>query len=176
MSIISTFSQTCLRHFVESINNVREKFPYTFPSDSCAVNEEPLAERPRCECIDVEISMIFEEVRDIAVSHCNPRFTVTGHLVAAILFESSSFPDFEQCFPTKAMESAAASFPFLDEMKLHSELSVTYKRPESRLWSRSTTVLVLKAIITIPMTVCKAERRFSTLNRVKTFFRNTTSE
>ena len=30
------------------------------------------------------------------------------------------------CFPTKAVESAAASFPFLDEMTLHSELSVIY--------------------------------------------------
>ena len=74
--------------------------------------------------------MILAEVGDILVPHCSSRFTVTGHLVVAALFESSSSPNFEQCFPTKALETAAVSFPFRDEMKLHSELSVTYSRPE----------------------------------------------
>ena len=40
----------------------------------------------------------------------------------------------------------------------------------------SETVLLLKAIITVPMTSCEAERCFSTLKRVKTFLRNTMSE
>ena len=38
-------------------------------------------------------------------------FEVAGHFVAATLFESNSFPNFEQCLPTKAVESAATSFP-----------------------------------------------------------------
>ena len=126
--ISSTFIQTCLRNFVVSINNVREKFSYIFHNDSCAVNEEPLAKRSRCECFDEEISMVLEEVCDIVISHCSSRFAVTGHFVAATLFESSSFPYFEQCFPSMALESAAASFPFLDEMKLHSELHFIKKR------------------------------------------------
>ena len=137
--------------------------------------------------------MVLEEVCDIVISHCSSRFAVTGHLVAATLFESSSFPYFEQCFPSMALESAAASFPFLDEMKLHSELSVIYSRPEFRhccgavpllqlliesnlAETFSETVLLLKAIITVPMTSCEAERCFSTLKRVKTFLRNTISE
>ena len=41
--ISSTFIQTCLRNFVVSINNVREKISDIFHNDSCAVNEEPLA-------------------------------------------------------------------------------------------------------------------------------------
>ena len=53
------------------------------------------------------------EVCDFVISHYSSRFAVTGHLVAATLFESSLFPNFEQCFPTKAVESIAASFPFL---------------------------------------------------------------
>ena len=133
--------------------------------------------------------MILEEACDILVSRCSSRFAVTGHLVAAIHFESSSFPIFEQCFPTKAVESATASFPFLDEMKLHSELSVIYSRPKFRhgcgaipllrlliesnfAETFSETVLLLKAIITVPRTICEVERCFSTLKRVKAFLRN----
>ena len=73
------------------------------------------------------------------------------------------------------------------------ELSVIYSRPEFRQCCRavplfqlliesnladtfSETVLLLKAIITIPMTSCGAERCFSTLKRVKSFLRNTMSE
>ena len=191
--ISSTFIQTCLRHFVLSVHNGREKIPDIFHNNSCAVNEEPLAKRPRCECFDEEMSMVLKEVCDIVISHCSSRFDVTGHLVAATLFESSSFPNFEQCFPTKAVESATISSPFLDETTLHSELSVIYSRPEFRqccgavplLQLRvesnlaetfSETVLLLKAIITVPMTSCEAERCFSTLKRVKTVLRNTMSE
>ena len=78
-------------------------------------------------------------------------------------------------------------------MKLHSELSVTYRRLEFRQCcgtvplfqlliasnlaeNFSETVLLLKAITTIPMTPRDAERRFSTLMRVKTFLRITMSE
>ena len=130
--ISSSFIQTCLRHCVLSVHTVWEQIPDIFHNNSCAVNEEPLAKRPRCQCFDEEMSMILKEVCDIVISHCRSRFEVTGHLVAVTLFESSSFPNFEQCFPTKAVESAAISFPFLDETKLHSELSALYSRPDFR--------------------------------------------
>ena len=139
------------------------------------------------------VSMILKEMCDIVISHCSSRFEVAGHLVAATLFESGSFPNFEQCFPTKAVEIAATRFPFLDHTKLHSELSIIYSRPEFRQCcgavpslqlliesnlaeTFSETVLLLKAIITVSMTSCEAERCFSTLKRVKTFLRNTMSE
>ena len=110
-----------------------------------------------------------------------------------LFFDSGSFSSFEQCFPTKVVEVAAKSFPFLDESRFCSELSVIYSRPEFRQCCRavplfqlliesnladtfSETVLLLKAIITIPMTSCEAERCFSALKRVKTFLRNTMSE
>ena len=64
--ISSTFIQTCIRNFVVSIKNAREKFPDIFHNDACAVNEEPLAKRPRCECFDEEISMRLGEVCDVA--------------------------------------------------------------------------------------------------------------
>ena len=64
--ISSTFIQTCIRNFVVSINNARKKFPEIFHNDSCAVNEEPLAKRPRCECFDEETSMRLGEVCDVA--------------------------------------------------------------------------------------------------------------
>ena len=88
-----------------------------------------------------------------------------------------------------AVEGVTAPFPFLDEMNLHSELSVTYSRPEFRhgfgavpllqllikshlAETFSETMLLLKAIITVPITFGEAERCFSTLKRVKTFMRN----
>ena len=112
-----------------SINNVKEKVPDVFHNDCCAVNEEPIAKGSRCECFDQDILMTSEEVCDVVVSHCSARYAVTGHLAAATLFESSAFLNFEQCYPTKAVESVTASFPFPDEMKLYSELSVIYSRP-----------------------------------------------
>ena len=90
----------------------------------------------------------------------------------------------------KAVENVTESFPFLDEMKLHSELSVIYSRLEVRnccgavpllqlliesnlAETFSETVLLLKPIISLPMTFYEAERCFSTL---KTFLRSTRSE
>ena len=64
--ISSTFIQTCIKNFVVSINNAREKIPDIFHNDSCAVNEEPLAKRPRCEYFDQEISMRLGKVCDVA--------------------------------------------------------------------------------------------------------------
>ena len=64
--ISSTFIQTCIRNFVVLLTNAREKIPDIFYNDSCAVNEEPLAKRPRCECFDEEISMRLGEVCDVA--------------------------------------------------------------------------------------------------------------
>ena len=79
----STYIQTCLGNFVVSTNNIREKIRDIFHNDSCTVNEQPLAKKPRCEFYDEEISIMLEEVCDIAVSHCSSRFAVAGHLVAA---------------------------------------------------------------------------------------------
>ena len=42
--------------------------------------------------------MILEEVCDSVELNCSSRFAATGHLVAATLFESSSFPNSEQYF------------------------------------------------------------------------------
>ena len=122
-----------------------------------------------------------------------PKNIASPPLVAATLFDSGSFSIFEQCFPTMVVEVAAKYFPFLDESKFCSELSVIYSRSELRQCcgaapffqfliesnladTFSEAVLLLKAIITIPMTSCEAERCFSTLKRVKTFLRNTMSE
>ena len=64
--ISSTFIQTCIRNFVVSLNNAREKIPDIFHNDSCSVNEEPLAKRPMCECFNEEFSMRLGEVCDVA--------------------------------------------------------------------------------------------------------------
>ena len=85
--------------------------------------------------------------------------------------------------PKKVVQSVI-SFPLLDEMKLQSELSLIYSRPEFRhgcgavpllqlliesnlAETFSETVLLLKTTITVPMIFYVAERCFSTLKRVK---------
>ena len=130
-----------LTKFVKSINNVREKIPDIFNNTSCTMSEEPLAKRPRSSSIDEETSLILKEVCDIIISHCCSWFEFTGHLVAATLFDSGSFFSFEQCFPTKVVEVAAKSFPFLDESRFCSELSVIYSRPEFRQCCRAVPLL-----------------------------------
>ncbi len=82
---------------------------------------------------------------------------------------------------------------FLDETKLKSELAVIYSRSEFRqccgavpllqlliesnlVDTFSVTVLLLKTVITIPISSSEGERCFSTLKRIKNFLRNTMSE
>ena len=69
--------QTCIRNLVVSINIVREKIPAIFHNDSCAINEELIEKRTRCECFDEEISMRLREVCDVVISHCSSRLAVT---------------------------------------------------------------------------------------------------
>ena len=64
--ISSTFIQTCIRNFLVSVNNARENIPDIFHNDSCAVNEKPLAKRPRWEYFDEGISIRLGEVCDVA--------------------------------------------------------------------------------------------------------------
>ena len=80
-----------------------------------------------------------------------------------------------------------------EKLKLQSELTVIYGRQDfyncsgavpllqlfydnNLIGTFSETVRLLNILITIPMTSCEAERCFSTLKRVKTFLRNTTTD
>ena len=77
-----------------------EKKPSIVNNDSCAVTEEPLAKDQGVNGVNgvnEEMSMILEEVCDIVISRCSSKLAVNGLLVAAALFESSSFPNIEQC-------------------------------------------------------------------------------
>ena len=69
-------------------------------------------------------------VCDIIVTICCQRFDFTDHLITATLFESDSFSRYERCFQSDVLKNAIESFPFLDGVKLKSELSVLYSRQE----------------------------------------------
>ncbi|PSN35237.1 hypothetical protein C0J52_15518 [Blattella germanica] len=83
--------------------------------------------------------------------------------------------------------------PFLEEKRLKNELEVCYERPELRKVSGAVMLLnlilgnklhcvfpeitiLLKILITMPMSTSEAERCFSMLKRIKTFLRNTMKE
>ena len=91
------------------------------------------------------------------------------------------------------MTAAIDAYPMWEKLKLQSELTVIYGRQDfyncsgavpllqlfydnNLIGTFSETVRLLNILITIPMTSCEAERCFSTLKRVKTFLRNTTTD
>ena len=130
---------------------------------------------------------------DIIISHCCFRFEFTDHLLAATLLQSESFAAFQKSFPVKTLKDTVTAYPFLEENKLLSEVSVIYCRMEFRQCCSavalhqllldsnlaeafSETVSLLEIIITIPMSSSEAERCFSTLKRVKNFLRNSRGE
>ena len=188
--------QTCptiikenIQNFIHAINDIRDRIPDFLTN----IQSTTSARRPRLSISVEENLRIFSEVCDIIISCCCSRFAFSEHLVAATLFDSQSFAKYDQCFPTEVVRNAVKSFPFLDGIKLQSELKVIYCRQEfcsscgsmallqlqmeSNLADTfSETVEFFKVLNTIPMTSCEAERCFSTLKRIKTFLRNTMVE
>ena len=178
-----------IQNFIHAINGIRDKIPDFLTNNQST----PSARSPRLSSSGEENLRIFSEVCDIIISHCCSRFAFSEHLVAATLFDSQSFAKYDQCFPTEVVRNAVKSFPFLDGIKLQSELKVIYCQQEFRSScgsmallqllmesnladTFSETVELLKVLNTIPMTSCEAERCFSTLTRIKTFLRNTMAE
>ena len=133
------------------------------------------------------------EVCDIVLAEIKDIFKFSGHLGAANLFQSEKFADYNENFPEQQVKFALETYKFVEEKKLHTELSTIYSTEEFRNISGavslmeffrdnnlcstfSESVKLLNVILTIPMTTCEAERSFSTLKRIKTFLRNTMSE
>ena len=163
----------------------RQELPFCLFSLLCYQSAPSSAKRPHLSIsgeVDLRNLRIFSEVCGIIISHCCKRFTFTEHLVAATLFESQLFAQYNQCFPTEVVRNAVKSFPVLDGIKLQSELTVIYSRQEIRSCCGSIALLQLimesnlADTFSEPMTSCEVERCFSTLKKIKTFLRNTMTE
>ncbi|KAJ8349613.1 hypothetical protein SKAU_G00247430 [Synaphobranchus kaupii] len=133
------------------------------------------------------------EVCDTILGHAKERFSFTKHLISATLLQGDKFQQYNSQFPEAALNTTMEAYPLLNKSKLKTELSLIYSNDEFKSCSGavalyqlfmgnnlqdtfSETVALLKIIITTPMTTAESERCFSTLKRIKTFFRNTMSQ
>lgn len=138
-------------------------------------------------------TIIGKEICDIIIVNINDLFEYKKHLIASNLFLSSNFDNYEKSFPQNDIVQTTKAYPFLNQKKLITELTVIYKRNDFKNLSGAVNLLkfiianqlqdifsetskLLKIVITIPMTTAEAERSFSTMKRIKTFLRNTMSE
>ena len=135
---------------------------------------------------------ILYEVCDVIINQCRDRFKYSGHLVAASLLDSGKFEIYALQFPKDKVTETCTYYPFLDQVKLESELRVLFNREDFHKCSGALSLLdfmvegnltnlfseitkLISVIVTLPMTSSEGERCFSTLKRIKSFLRNTMS-
>lgn len=155
--------------------------------------EDQIPKRRRTEAEHENNRAAALEVCDVIIDVAKERFAFSGHLVAASLFFSEKFSEYNMDFPERELTTAVAAYSMLDKQRLKTELSVIYMREEYKSITGATSLLnflisnsledalrevkkLLEIIVTVPMITTEAERTFSTLNRIKTFLRNSMSQ
>ncbi|XP_013875091.1 uncharacterized protein LOC106525406 [Austrofundulus limnaeus] len=140
-----------------------------------------------------DLQRVAIEVCDSVLNHISHRFSFTKHLISATLLTADKFPHYMDNFPEEELKTTVEAYPMLNKAKLKTELALIYSLEEFRSCSGavalhqlfmgnnlqdtfSETVTLLKILITTPMTTSESERCFSTINRIKTFLRNTVSQ
>ncbi|KAJ4925868.1 hypothetical protein JOQ06_008054 [Pogonophryne albipinna] len=137
------------------------------------------------------VMKVIKEACDTVISQVEQRFSQSDHLIAAKLVDSSFFPQHVLSLPTPELDCAVKCWPALgNKEKLKSELTMLYRHSELHTGNTAlsllksihennledtfaATVILVKIIVTTPMTTSESERNFSTLKRIKTFTRNT---
>ncbi|XP_072028442.1 zinc finger MYM-type protein 1-like [Amphiura filiformis] len=171
--------------FMKEIRNMRS----SIDSMSFDQNEdEPPSKRRRT---DVEsIKRACKEACDIMIVQAADRFSSVGNLVPLQLVDPNLFPSFAKEFPTEKLALVTELYPMVVKEKLRTELTVLYSRDEFQTAKSSLTLLqfliennlchtfsevclLLEISLTTPLVSAESERCFSTLNRIKTFLRNT---
>jgi hypothetical protein len=155
--------------------------------------EDQIPKRRRTEAEHGNNRAAALEVCDVIIDVAKERFAFSGHLVAASLFFSEKFSEYNIDFPERELTTAVAAYSMLDKQRLKTELSVIYMREEYKSITGATSLLnflisnnledalrevkkLLEIIVTVPMITTETERTFSTLNRIKTFLRNSMSQ
>lgn len=118
------------------------------------------------------------------------RFKDMSHLNCFSLLDHTRFAQYHCKFPTDSLDQVEKSYPLFDVAKLKSELEVVYTDPQFRVPQSTLMNVILEnglidvlselfrlllLYFTIPLTTSSAERPFSTLERVKTYLKNTMS-
>lgn len=178
-----------VREFLDNFSDAISKVRKTYASEE-VTTDEPNNKRRYSDYINPRNNRAAAlEVCDVIVNNIKDRFQFSDHLSASKLFLISNFKDYAINFPANDLRDTIKAYPTLNGEKLKTELQVLYSREDlhraagaaallqffmknnmSRTFSEC--VMLLKIIVTIPMTTVESERCFSTLNRIKTFLRN----
>ncbi|GBL78897.1 hypothetical protein AVEN_48874-1 [Araneus ventricosus] len=121
------------------------------------------------------------------------KFCFISDCSAVSLLEAPKFQKYEKKFPTQILDQTTDVYSMLQKDRLKTELRVIYSRSDFKNITGAISLLqfitennlqtkfpetykLLLIIVTTPVTTAEAERCFSTLKRVQTFLRSTTSE
>ena len=131
------------------------------------------------------------EVCDTLESQLSDKLDNSELIAAFCVVDPKRFEEFSHVFPTAHVNTFKRCFPFLEELKLSTELRVLYSNETFRAERASNAsslyryvlecglastfpqaVQVLQIVLCTPVSSAEPERCFSTLKRIKTSFRN----
>ncbi|XP_073450943.1 zinc finger MYM-type protein 1-like isoform X1 [Aquarana catesbeiana] len=189
-NIDSAHIKGSIQQFQQDIQKIRSSL-HSLVDQSTEVGSQP---KRRCSPNpEVVHKRIAQEVCDIILRHTMERFSFTTHLVGATLVQADRFKQYTAEFPEDILKSTLKAYPVLNSSRLKTELFLIYCTEEFRTCRGAVdllqlfmennleevfveTIALLKILITTPMTTAEPVRCFSTLERVKTFLRNSTTQ
>ncbi|KAL2088089.1 hypothetical protein ACEWY4_016917 [Coilia grayii] len=190
-NIDSVYIAGIIQTFIDHMQAIRKAVPNLVEDEEYkGPVQEPPTKKRRTLGEDTQHRLALE-VCDTIMSHAKERFSFTKHLVSATLLKGDLFQQHRTKFPHSALEDTVEAYPSLDKVRLKTELSEENEEfkscsgalalyqvlMENNLQDTLTeTVSLLNILITTPMTTSESERCFSTLNRIKTFLRNTMAQ
>lgn len=191
--IDAIYVETCICTFEENIVSVRNSVDQIVSdvSQQCSNMQLPKRRRRGDDKEDNRRAAI--EICDIIKNTAKDRFQFKGHLAAASLLSSKYFVEYLNTFPEKCLHETFSVYPNLNKERLKTELSLIYSRSDCRNIKGAIAFLkfiiqnnlsdvftetkkLLQILATTPMSTVEAERCFSSLNRIKTFLRNSMRE
>ncbi|XP_035034439.1 zinc finger MYM-type protein 1-like [Hippoglossus stenolepis] len=190
-NIDSVIISGIIQSFTDRMQTIRDSIPSLHGQASGSVEQQPIKKRRTLG--PGEHQQLATEVCYTILSDAKDRFSFTKHLISATLLQGDLFPEHHRRFPDLALDTTVEAYPMLSKAKLKTELCLIYENNEFRACSGALTlflffmennlqdtftetVSLLKILITTPMTTAESGRCFSTLNRIKTFLRNTKTQ
>ncbi|XP_045508255.1 zinc finger MYM-type protein 1-like [Colias croceus] len=175
------------------VTNEVSRFEKTVSELSNAAPRPPTPPTKKRRPNNVSHSAMRKEICDVVRMQIKERCMYTDHLLASKLFFTDNFENYNQNFPEEDFKKVVKTYDFLENSKLKNELVVIYSREDFHNADGAIALLqyfiefnlesvfvesikLLKLICTIPMTSVESERCFSTLNKVKTFTRNSMTQ
>ena len=177
-----------LSNFISSVERAREKI------NTISVTEEDESTpsyEPKQRRTDEPVTAACKEACDTILVQAKDRFGTYGHIDALQQVDPRKFKTFVKQFPTEKLQLVSQFYVIISVDQLRTELTLLYNRTEFRNAKTSLDLYqfilqnnladtvftevsrVLEIALTTPLVSVESERCFSTLNRRKSFLRNT---